>query len=1020
MSLTLTLSTALSGLMTSQRGLDNVAHNVSNVNTPGYTRKVMRQESVTLAGKGAGVQVADIIRKVDEGVLRSLRVESANRGYYQAMFNSMDRLQGLLGNPADSNSISHQIQRLTNDLEALAGGMEGSIGAQMAVRSFESVSQALSRLTQTVQSMRTEIDREISSAVRDVNNQIEAIHALNVKITNGATVGQDVSGLRDARDQALNALSETLDIRYNYVNDAAIIYTPSGQLLLEAVPIKLEAMASTQLTSGLEGGGVRIQGTKEPLVLRSGTLKGLLDVRDTTLPEIQSNIDELAHQMIREMNMAHNRGTSWPETRSEITGSRVFMNSNIQKISMTEGDTSITIFDQDGNSTANTTLKTIMIEAGRPASGPWTIDDMAAQVQNWLNTSGGLPNATVAVNGTTGKLEFNLASTTQSIGFQDQRTNIYDSQVYAGVNTATGIVPDMGLTFLDSTGTSQTLTFTAPDPLNPTAPLTAQEVVDQINTVAGLKAELVSVQGGYRLRVTSTFNRDLTVTDTVGTDPGARAALGLLPSRTAQVQDAKIAFNIDGDQWGASSSGITAAQNALTISNLRISGLDTNHPITLETLNLGGGPPDMLEVRATINGVTASTTFAADTFNGSREINVPLGDGVRITFDAAGLNLTQGASSTIAVTQPPTYEEQVEGFSYFFGLNDVLGGVNERSVYDSALLSADFRTGAEATTFRIIDSNGQVGSDVRIPGGADLQTIADSINAAFPPGYTYGGAVEEIGWTLPPGQAGTLTLRNAQGNIAGTVTLTAGMTMQQVSAAINAVNGVTAEVVTDAGGQRLSFRADDGSQLALGGTSSLSLVARPQVEAKVVKEGDAYRIRITNPDNREMGIIPLTGNGLTMMGVQPAASGAAAAMHVRADLLKNPNLLSQGQVQFNDETNRIFLNAGDNSISNQLAAVMSKDVSFSKAGKLPGMSASFASYAATFIASAGNETNHAQQQLVYQKSLTETLELKISEESGVNLDEELAQMLVYQQSYQAAARLISATQKLMDILTELV
>ena len=47
MSLTLALSSAISGLSTAQAGLDVISNNIANVNTEGYTRKVFVPESVT-------------------------------------------------------------------------------------------------------------------------------------------------------------------------------------------------------------------------------------------------------------------------------------------------------------------------------------------------------------------------------------------------------------------------------------------------------------------------------------------------------------------------------------------------------------------------------------------------------------------------------------------------------------------------------------------------------------------------------------------------------------------------------------------------------------------------------------------------------------------------------------------------------------------------------------------------------------------------------------------------------------
>jgi hypothetical protein len=66
MSLTATLANALSGLTVAQRALSLTAHNVANVNTEGYVRKVLTQEAVFVGSRGAGDQASEISRITDQ------------------------------------------------------------------------------------------------------------------------------------------------------------------------------------------------------------------------------------------------------------------------------------------------------------------------------------------------------------------------------------------------------------------------------------------------------------------------------------------------------------------------------------------------------------------------------------------------------------------------------------------------------------------------------------------------------------------------------------------------------------------------------------------------------------------------------------------------------------------------------------------------------------------------------------------------------------------------------------------
>ncbi|MCG8508553.1 MAG: flagellar basal body protein, partial [Rhodospirillales bacterium] len=119
-SLTLALRSAQSGLLVNQQALDAIANNVANVNSPGYSRKVVNVQQRVVGGTGAGVELSEITRVVDEGLIKSFRLEAGvfeeldiQRSYYE-------RLQDLFGTPENNTSVSHVLESFGEALEALA------------------------------------------------------------------------------------------------------------------------------------------------------------------------------------------------------------------------------------------------------------------------------------------------------------------------------------------------------------------------------------------------------------------------------------------------------------------------------------------------------------------------------------------------------------------------------------------------------------------------------------------------------------------------------------------------------------------------------------------------------------------------------------------------------------------------------------------------------------------------------------------------------------------------------------
>jgi flagellar hook-associated protein 1 len=77
MSLSTSLSNAVSGLTASARSAEVVSTNVANAMTEGYARREILLSSRSIAGIGRGVQVDGVSRVVDAGLMATRRTADA-------------------------------------------------------------------------------------------------------------------------------------------------------------------------------------------------------------------------------------------------------------------------------------------------------------------------------------------------------------------------------------------------------------------------------------------------------------------------------------------------------------------------------------------------------------------------------------------------------------------------------------------------------------------------------------------------------------------------------------------------------------------------------------------------------------------------------------------------------------------------------------------------------------------------------------------------------------------------------
>ena len=551
--LTQALRTARSGLLVNQQTLDVVANNIANVNSEGYSRKIVNTETRVLNGVASGVQISEITRRVDEGLLKNIRIELAELNKFTVQDDFFARTQDLFGKPGENSSLSHLFENFTSALELLAVSPNRSLEQAEVVRRAQDVTFALQNMSETIQELRQQADVAIADTVTEMNKIVASIDQLNEDIITNGSVGRDVTDLKDQRDQRIDRLSELVDIRFFFRSDGdVVVFTSGGRTLVDTIPPKITHSAASSVSASTtknEGDftgifvGTIVARNDITDELRGGQLKGLVDLRDDILANMQSQLDEFAAEMRDVFNQIHNRGVSFPGAQS-YAGTRTFVRSAEQTITFNgTDDTTVVLFDASGNQTAQTTIRTLI------NSATTTIDNLATQLQAFLRANGAA-TATVAIS-TTNKLDINLNTPAINLSFRDETAttngstledaviafdangagptdetvngfsnffgfndffvdnlaeNIYESNVLVSTFTVSAST----LTFRDASGTlGSSLTVAAGTSLEDLATLITNSVTD-------VTATIVTDGSGVRLRISHDNGSSMTVTQAAG------------------------------------------------------------------------------------------------------------------------------------------------------------------------------------------------------------------------------------------------------------------------------------------------------------------------------------------------------------------------------------------------------------------------------------------------------------------------------------------------------------------------
>ena len=575
--ITTALRSAQAGLLANQQVLNIISNNVANVNTPGYSRKNPNLISRVTGNVGSGVIVNGVSRQVNEDLLRTLRIENSTLSSLKAKDEFFNRTQELFGTPGDNTSIAHITGEFVNALESLSETPSGTIEHNELVRRAEDLTVKLRQMSDTIQELRRQIDSNIAKDVDEINKLVNSIRDLNGQIASAGNLSTDDTSLRDARDQDLARLSQLIDVTsFQRSNGELVVFTTGGRTLVDNIPRVVSHSGAGSLsatTTKAEGDingifvGAQVAGNDITDEIRDGEMKGLLELRDNILTDMQSQLDEFAAETRDVYNQIHNRGAPQPGLQSS-TGTRRFVDSATQTITFGgTGDTKFVIMDSNGDQTASLSLRTAL-----GGAGPFTVDAVATAVQTFLQANdGGLGTSTAAVS-TSGTFDINLTNTALKFVIRDETATAlgstssdttinFDSGGVVGTDeTVNGFSNFFGLNdfFVDSirdgthesnvqtssfSATAATLRFNdsngaiavgAGTTLTVPAGTSLQGIADLINDsvtgVSGVEAGVVPDGSGFRLRITHNqgvdlvITQDTTVPDTLLTELGMHVA----------------------------------------------------------------------------------------------------------------------------------------------------------------------------------------------------------------------------------------------------------------------------------------------------------------------------------------------------------------------------------------------------------------------------------------------------------------------------------------------------------------
>ncbi len=661
-------------LKANQTQLSTIGQNISNVNTDGYTRQRVIQESLP---NRSGVEINSIERITDKFLTEQVWQNKSSYNQTQAFSSLADSLDNLLA--TESTSVSVAMDQYFSALQNVVDDPVSIPNRELYIAQSEALVQRFNSLDGQITSQSEQLNVQLDSYAAHVSTLANRVAELNDKVRIAVAANSPTNELLDQREQLTNELSELIGIRViDQGSEQVSIFIGNGQPLvvgqnaneLVAVPGDPDA-SQTELK-------LRIASTLTNVTdeLGGGKIGGLLQYREQALNRARDELGLIALGFAHSMNEQHSLGIDMNnelgenlfndinsaaaqrdrviphgDNQTTVTSAQVFVE-DISKLQASDyeliynGDNQITLIrNSDG--------KRFDIDSLTPSTHDRTVTLNSAAI--WSNGRATTPpaagetlqfalNGAAPVNGTPGTVDSAYQAAQMLNNIQgvsgvtaETRATIGNLQDVAGTGNSQ---VELQLDLLDDTGQARSLTVTVP-----VTAVGATATGSQIQLAIQQAIQKSTNDNGYTYSNISMSNSatGVTITDSSGgnigmtlNEAGDQATLGSLTS--AGAAGASVALTGGGTASGVASGYITDGEVDQSVTTLTLSSTTVGSTIlTSDSVNL---------VTTTNNAATTlgdTTLGIADVSDGEYYLD-PRGDALSFSVDGFKATIRTGAA----------------------------------------------------------------------------------------------------------------------------------------------------------------------------------------------------------------------------------------------------------------------------------------------------------------------------------------------------------------------------------------
>lgn len=300
------------GVLTAQRQLNTTSHNINNVNTEGYSRQSVVQQSndpIWWGGSqyGTGVHVAEVRRGYDQFATNELNLTTTNLSYANERDSQLGRLDNMLSNSA--KKIPDDMNNWYDAVKALSDSPNDMGSRKVVMEKAKLVAAGLNENYNVLARQKSETNEVLSrtlNRVNDIAKELVDVHQTLLK-----SPAANNNDLMDRHQALINELSEYTKVTVTPKNDNTFnIMIGSGHTLVSGTEASELSMVNGQPDSQQTQLAIR-EGQSLKTIRNDGIggkLAALFQFRDETLTHAQDEVGRMAIGFAHTVNGLQQQG----------------------------------------------------------------------------------------------------------------------------------------------------------------------------------------------------------------------------------------------------------------------------------------------------------------------------------------------------------------------------------------------------------------------------------------------------------------------------------------------------------------------------------------------------------------------------------------------------------------------------------------------------------------------------------------------------------------------------------------